>query len=152
MLAWMLMYTTFCAVLAFAALLLEATTSRLGLPSRLLWTGVIAGTAAWSAWTGTQAGAQGLGQEDSSSTETRPERNLFTVETGLLSGSPESIAATARASVASESSPRSVRADLLLLALWFVGSLVCFAILAFSAWRIGRMRRRWVERVVAGVP
>jgi hypothetical protein len=152
MLVWMLMSTTFGAVLAVAALLFEPTASRLGLPTRLLWSSVIAGTVAWSAWTGTQAGAQGSGGEVPSSTGTRPEKKQSRSETGVPSGYPESIAAAPRAPVVSESSPRSMRADLLLLTLWFVGSLACFAILAFSAWRIARMRRRWVERVVAHVP
>jgi beta-lactamase regulating signal transducer with metallopeptidase domain len=152
MLTWMLLSTTFGAVLAFAALLLEPTASRFGLPTRLLWSGVIAGTVAWSSWIGTSAGKDGPAREVSSPTNTPKKGTLSSTESGLPSGRDASIAAAPHAAGLSESSPRSLRADLLLLALWFLASFICFAILAYSAWRIGRMRRQWAERVVARVP
>ena len=148
MLIWMLFSTALGGALVVAAMLVEPL-ARLGhLRTRFLWLIVVLAIIGWSAVL-----AVGAPRAASSDVDVRDGSAIGAVATPAEAGNVTASVGIALSSGIVRTLIRpNIHVDVVLVALWLLGSLACIATLVFSAWRIARMRRSWSPRVIAGIP
>jgi beta-lactamase regulating signal transducer with metallopeptidase domain len=143
MLTWMLYAMAIAATMCLAAMSVERVAARVAAATRILWAVMLCVSLGWAIVVATRGSSGG----DAASAAT-----IAAPSSGQAPTAGYSSIGPASDSSLGGVGTNGLGLDLLLLAVWIASSFVCLSVLAVSKWRISRMRPRWREGLVAGVP